>query len=95
VVRFKIYPEHFLEMMKSKEASSLMRRYIKAYLSLLGIVAAFISVSMAQGAGWKPALAGMPLYVILFVAITYRLVREIVASRRRERNHGSVGDDGH
>ncbi|WP_213304752.1 hypothetical protein [Paraburkholderia sacchari] len=81
--------------MKSKEAASMTQRYIKAYLSLLGIVAAFVGVSMAQGAGWRPALAGMPLYVILFVAITYKLVKEIVASRKRERNQGSAGDDNH
>ncbi|RQG98892.1 hypothetical protein D1Y85_26800 [Paraburkholderia dinghuensis] len=80
--------------MKSKETSSLMWRYIKAYLSLLGIVAAFVGVSIAQGAGWKPALAGMPLYVILFVAITYKLVKDIVASRKREHHQGSVGDGG-
>lgn len=73
----------------------MTQRYIKAYLSLLGIVAAFVGVSMAQGAGWRPALAGMPLYVILFVAITYKLVKEIVASRKRERNQGSAGDDNH
>lgn len=81
--------------MKRKESASMTRRYIKAYLSLLGIVAAFAGVSMAQGAGWRPALAGMPLYVILFVAITYKLVKEIVASGKRVCNQGSVGDGDH
>lgn len=81
--------------MKRKEAASMTQRYVKAYLSLLGIVAAFAGVSIAQGAGWRPVLAGMPLYVILFVAITYKLVKEIVASRKRERNQGSMGDSDH
>lgn len=67
---------------------SLVRRYVKAYVSLLGIIAAFAGVSLAKGAGWKPALAGMPLYVTVFAGITYQLLKELRALKR-ERPPGS------
>lgn len=73
--------------MKSGQEAQLIRRYIKAYLALLGVIFAFVVVSMAQGAGWRPALAGMPLYVTLFVAISYRLARELMTLRRKVRKH--------
>jgi len=65
----------------------MVRRYVKAYLSLIGIIAACVGVSVAQGAGWRPALAGMPLYVIVFGGITYQLIREIVNLKKQEREH--------
>jgi len=71
--------------MKDKQEASMVRRYIKAYLSLIGIIGAFAGVSVAQGAGWRPALAGMPLYVIVFAGITYQLIKEIVKLRKQER----------
>jgi hypothetical protein len=78
--------------MESANKAQLTRRYIKAYLSLAGIFAAFVGVSEAQGAGWKPALAGMPLYVTLFIAITYRLVMDVLAIRKLERKRPSSAD---
>lgn len=81
--------------MKTKQRTLLVRRYIRAYLSLIGIIAAFVGVSMAQGAGWRPALAGMPLYVILFAGITYQLVKEILALKKLEREDQiSTGESG-
>jgi membrane protein implicated in regulation of membrane protease activity len=71
--------------MKNKQEASMVRRYFKAYLSLIGIIAAFVGVSVAQGAGWRPALAGMPVYVIVFAGITYQLIKEIVKLKKQER----------
>jgi hypothetical protein len=66
---------------------SLVRRYVKAYLSLVGIIAAFASVSLAKGAGWRPALVGMPLYVTVFIGITYQLIKELrVLNRENPRD---------
>jgi hypothetical protein len=70
-------------MIKNKPTRSMGRRYATAYLSLIGIIAAFVVVSVAQGAGWKPALAGMPLYIVVFLGITYQLIREIVKLRKQ------------
>jgi hypothetical protein len=82
--------------MKTKQETVIVRRYVKAYLSLIGIIAAFVGISMAQGAGWRPALAGMPLYVILFAGITYQLIKEIVTLRKRERERqGGAGNEKH
>lgn len=69
--------------MRNDQKQALLRRYTKAYLSLAGIIGAFAAVSLAKGAGWKPALAGMPLYVTVFVGITYQLVKELRALRRQ------------
>lgn len=67
------------------ERDKLVRLYSKAYLSLLGIIAAFIVVSIAQGAGWRPALAAMPLYVTLFVVISFKLIKDVMRLRRQRR----------
>jgi hypothetical protein len=49
-----------------------------AYLGAAGIVALALIISIMHGAGWMPALAGTPLYVIVFGGITYQLTKEIV-----------------
>ncbi|MXN77786.1 hypothetical protein GR157_23950 [Burkholderia sp. 4701] len=61
---------------------ALCWRFGKAYLSLAGIIGAFVTVSMVQGAGWRPALAGTPLYVTVFGGITYQLIKEWRALKR-------------
>lgn len=62
----------------------LIKRAVVAYLGALGIVALALVISIAHGSGWKPALAGMPLYVTLFVGITYQLVKELRALKRKQ-----------
>ncbi|MFP6562459.1 hypothetical protein WJ542_29780 [Paraburkholderia sp. B3] len=78
--------------MNSEQRTKIIRRYAIAYFSLLGIFGAFAIVSIAQGAGWRPAMAGMPLYVILFGGITFQLVRELLALRSRD--NYKAKDDG-
>jgi hypothetical protein len=82
--------------MKS-EKTKLIHLYVKAYLSLVGILVAFIIVSIAQGAGWRPALAAMPLYVTLFAAITLKMIVDVVhfAKKNRENRNLKVENDGH
>lgn len=43
-----------------------------------------LGVSLAKGAGWKPMLAGMPVYITFFVGITYQLVKELRALNREK-----------
>jgi hypothetical protein len=68
--------------MNSEQWAQLLRRYVIAYLSLLGVVAAFAIVSIVQGAGWRPALVATPLYVVVFAAITYKLIRDVIKLRK-------------
>ena len=77
------------------EKAKLIRLYVKAYLSLAGIVVAFVIVSIAQGAGWRPALSGMPLYVTLFAAITFKLIMDIlrIAKKGREDQHSTAKNE--
>ena len=70
-------------IMVDEERQALYRRFGKAYLSLFAIIGVFVVVSMVQGAGWRPALAGMPLYVTVFGGITYQLIKEIRALKRK------------
>jgi hypothetical protein len=63
---------------------SITRRYLRAYLSLLGIISTFVGVSLIKGAGWKPALAGLPLYLIVFGGITYQLIKELRALKQEK-----------
>ncbi|WP_321785256.1 hypothetical protein [Burkholderia pyrrocinia] len=71
--------------MTGKEKKELIRRYSIGYLSIFGIFAAFAIVSIWNGAGWRPALSGMPGYVSLFVLMTFNLLRDIYKIRNRER----------
>ncbi len=65
------------------DKTRIVRRYTKAYLSAIGVAGAFVLVSEMNGAGWRPALAGMPLYVTLFLGITYQLVKEVRQYNRK------------
>jgi hypothetical protein len=54
----------------------LVMRALVAYAGAIGVIAVAVLISVFHGAGWKPALAGVPLYVILLVGITYQLIKE-------------------
>ncbi|WP_322012978.1 hypothetical protein [Paraburkholderia sp. J12] len=57
-------------------------RYAKAYFSVFAVVAVVVAISELRGAGWHPALAGMPMYVSLFVLVTYAMLRELRQLRK-------------
>ncbi|WP_244130499.1 hypothetical protein [Burkholderia latens] len=57
--------------------------YVKAYLSLAAVISFFSAISLVQGAGWKPLLIPLPLFILLFIGITYQFVK-----RRREIKRG-------
>jgi hypothetical protein len=65
------------------EKTRIIRRYTKAYASAIGVVGAFVLVSEMKGASWRPALAGMPLYVTMLLAITYQLVKDVRAYKKK------------
>lgn len=65
------------------DKTRIIRRYMKAYASTIGVAGAFVFSSEMKGAGWRPALAGMPLYATMFLAITYQLVRDVRAYKRK------------
>ncbi|ACR31228.1 Hypothetical protein bglu_2g08120 [Burkholderia glumae BGR1] len=63
---------------------SIFWRFAKGYLSLIAMIVFVLGVSLAKGAGWKPMLAGMPVYITFFVGITYQLVKELRALNREK-----------
>jgi hypothetical protein len=68
-------------MTRSKNAQAklraLMKRALTAYSGALGIVGFALAISVAHGAGLKPLLILMPLFVILFGGVTYQLIKEL------------------
>lgn len=50
-----------------------------AYSGGAGMVLLALAISIHHGTGWRPALAGMPLYVTVFGGITYQFIKELRA----------------
>lgn len=69
----------------AQQSRKLIRRALIAYTGAIGVVAVALVISTSHGAGWKPAMAGMPLYVILFGGVTYQLIKEFRTLKRKER----------
>ncbi|AFT89684.1 hypothetical protein [Paraburkholderia phenoliruptrix] len=69
--------------MSKPESTKIVTRYAKAYLSLVAVIGFFLGISLAKGAGLKPLLIPLPLFIILFVGITYQLIKEIRALRHK------------
>ncbi|AIP29991.1 putative membrane protein [Paraburkholderia xenovorans LB400] len=57
-------------------------RYVKAYISVFAVIGVVVAISEFQGAGWRPALAGVPAYISLFALVTYAMVRELRELRK-------------
>ena len=57
------------------------------------MVAVALVISVSHGAGWRPVLAGMPLYVILFGGVTYQLIKELRALKNAERERQDPNGD--
>lgn len=66
----------------SKSRKPIFKRAATAYLALLGLPGVILVFSLAQGAGWKPILAGMPVILTIFASITYQFVKELRAVSR-------------
>lgn len=62
--------------MKNEVWHKFVARYVKAYVSVLVVIGIVIVISELNGAGWRPALAGIPMYLSLFLLVTYAMVRE-------------------
>jgi hypothetical protein len=55
---------------KNRAFRAIVKRALIAYAAAVGIVILTLVISLARGAGWKPVLAGMPLYITVFAGIT-------------------------
>ncbi|MGN3967431.1 hypothetical protein ACS0ZG_37440 [Burkholderia gladioli] len=68
--------------MESKVKREFAVRYVKAYISVLAVAGAVLAISELSGAGWRPVLAGAPLYAALFVLVTYAMIREFLSLKK-------------
>nr|WP_083245617.1 hypothetical protein [Paraburkholderia nodosa] len=57
----------------------LYKRAVVAYSGGVGMALFVLAISIHHGAGWRPALAGIPLYLTVFGGITYQLIKELRA----------------
>ena len=64
-------------IMEAQTRCRFITRYVKAYISVFAVVAVVVAISELRGAGWRPALAGIPMYASLFVLVTYAMLREL------------------
>lgn len=76
----------------SVRSKALYRRFAIGYFGILGMVLVALIFSIAQGAGWKPMLVGLPVYLTFFVAVTYQFIKELRALKREEQNAESPAD---
>ncbi|CAG9261596.1 conserved hypothetical protein [Paraburkholderia caribensis] len=65
------------------EKQRIVQRFVKGYLSLLAMMLFILTVSLVKGAGWKGLLVGAPLFVTLFIGITYQLAKEVRTLKRQ------------
>ncbi|RLK28520.1 hypothetical protein C7417_5719 [Cupriavidus plantarum] len=69
----------------SKKRNAVYKKFASGYISLLCLPIMFFVVSLMKGAGWKPIIGGLPVYVTVFVGITYQLIKELRSISREER----------
>lgn len=69
--------------MTRDEKRRIVIRFIKAYLSLVAMMVFAVVISIAKGSGWKILLVGLPLFLIFFLGISYRLLKEIRILKRQ------------
>jgi len=67
------------------ERKNIYRRLLAGYLGIALLILLALAFSLAQGAGWKPLIGGLPAYVSLFIVVTYYFIKDIRRQRRRER----------
>jgi hypothetical protein len=73
-------------MSYTPKTKSLYKRFAIAYSGILGMVLVALGFSIAQGAGWKPVLVGLPVYLTFFVVVTYQFMKELRALKREEQD---------
>ncbi len=66
-----------------EEKQRLVRRFVKGYLSLIAMMVFVLAVSFLKGTGWKILLVGAPLFLTLFIGITYQLAKEMRTQTQR------------
>jgi hypothetical protein len=69
-----------------KKRKALYRKFLLGYVCLAAIPVMVLLVSYSKGAGWRPLLPGLPIYVTLFIGATYQFFKELRALKRDERS---------
>lgn len=69
--------------MIASDRQIIVKRFIKAYLSLAAMIAFVLIVSLSKGSGWKVIVVGMPLFLTFFAGITFQFGKELRALKRK------------
>ena len=76
----------------SNDNQKILKRLIFGCLGIIILIFASLIFSLIQGAGWRPIIAGLPVYATFFILITYRFIRYIILekhNKRQKTNHRS------
>ena len=76
------------------ERRILFRKFLVGYLGCFSLPLFALIFSLAQGASWRPVLVGVPVYLTLFIGVTYQFVRDWQKLRRRERGEPDLPPKG-
>lgn len=71
-------------MNKPTESKKITKRAITAYTGAIGMVAFASAISIGHGAGFKPLLILLPLFLFVFGGITYQFFKELRALKQNE-----------
>lgn len=75
----------------SSDTRLLVKRFAKAYLSLMAMMCFVLAVAISKGSDWKALLVGAPLFVTLFIGISYQLLKE-VRELKQKRSESALPD---
>jgi len=68
----------------SSERRKIYLRLAVGYLAMALLIIMFLAFSIIQGAGWKPIIVGLPMFLTFFIGVSYYFIKSIHALRRRE-----------
>jgi len=76
-----------------EDVCRLITRFVKGYLSLAAMMAFIWGMAIWKGRDWRVLIIGSPVYILIFIGITYQLVKEIRELIRKNTEDKSVCHD--
>ncbi|TXC79677.1 hypothetical protein FRZ40_35585 [Paraburkholderia azotifigens] len=64
------------------ERKTVVRRFVKGYVSLAAMMLFVLTVSLLKGSDWKVLIVGASVFLTIFVGISYRSAKEMLWSNR-------------
>jgi len=72
-------------MNSSSGRREIYLRLVVGYIGVALLILVSLAFSLLLGTGWKPIIAGSPVFLTFFIAVSYQFVKDIRTLGRRER----------